>query len=314
MSEISIVIPLYNKEKEIQNTLESVLQQSFPDFEVLVVNDGSTDSSESKVLAFSDKRIKYIKTENGGVSKARNIGIELATSPLVAFIDADDLWLVNHLDNLMTLHKDFPEAGLLIKNYKFVYAGNHQVQPVFNGIDSNNFRGIVDDFFYASLNFRMAWTSAVAVPKAVFKQVGVFDEEITLGAGEDTDMWIRIALKYPVAFDSKISALYKMDASNRISHSQTLKRNFSKLNKFSEEEKNNPSLKKFIDRYRVEYALKHKLAGDNETFKYYLNNADKKNINTKTKIILALPAFILRPMYRLKKVLEQKKLFISAYD
>jgi glycosyltransferase involved in cell wall biosynthesis len=314
MPVISIVIPLFNKEKEIQNTLESVLQQTFSNFEVLVINDGSTDGSEGKVLAFSDQRIKYIKTTNGGVSKARNTGIQLATAPLIAFLDADDLWLPNHLDDLIELQNDFPEAGLLIKNYKFVYAENHHIQPVFNGIDNPNFRGIVKDFFQASLNYRLAWTSAVAVPKSVFEQVGVFDEKITLGAGEDTDLWTRIALKYPVVFDSKISALYKTDASNRISHSQTLKRSFSKLNKFSDEEKSNPSLKLFMDRYRVEYAIRHKLAGDNETCTFYLKQVDKKNINTKTQLLLALPPFLLKPLYRLKKALEKRKLFISVYD
>lgn len=314
MPEISIVIPLYNKENEIENTLNSVLKQSFTNFEVIIINDGSTDKSESRVLAFSDNRIKYKKTENGGVSKARNKGIEMAVSPLIAFLDADDIWLPDHLFDLKKLYDDFPNAGLILKNYIFVYAGNHQVKPVFNGIDPDNFRGIVDDFFYASLNYRLAWTSAAAIPKEVFKKVGVFDEKITLGAGEDTDMWTRTALSYPVAFDSKISALYKMDASNRISHSKTLKRSFSKLNKFIDEEKQNPSLKKFIDRYRVDYAVKHKLAGDTKTFKYYINGVNKSNLNTKTKLILALPTAFLRLLYKLKKVLERKNILISAYD
>lgn len=314
MPKFSIVIPLYNKENEIQHTLNSVLQQNFSDFEVLVINDGSTDNSGQKVLAFSDKRIKYLKTENGGVSKARNKGIALATSPLIAFLDADDIWLPGHLQDLNDLYENFPQAGLLIKNYTFVYADNHQISPVFNGINNENFRGIVQDFFYASLNYRMAWTSAVAVQKDVFTKVGVFDEQITLGAGEDTDMWTRIALHYPVAFDSRVSALYKLDASNRISHSQTLKRKFSKLDKFVKHEQNNPSLKKFIDRYRIEYALKHKLAGATETTEFYLKNVDKKNIQVKTKLLFAMPTSLLKFLYRLKKVLERKKVFISVYN
>lgn len=313
MPAISVVIPLYNKEKEIQNTLQSVLQQTFNDFEIVIVNDGSTDQSEEKVLAISDKRIQYLATPNRGVSQARNTGIENATAPLIAFLDADDVWLHHHLEDLVALHSDFPEAGLLVKNYVFAYPKNLRVEPTFNEIDSQNFRGIVPDFFKSSMPNRLAWTSAVAVPKSVFDQVGTFDESITLGAGEDTDMWIRIALDFPVAFDAKISAIYKMDASNRISHSNTLKRNFSKLDKFTQEEKSNPSLKKYLDRYRLEYALKHKLAGDKKAFDYYYKAIDQNNIPFKTRALLMFPASVLRMLYKAKKGLEKEKVFLDIY-
>ena len=88
MPVFSIIIPLYNKEKYIQNTIESALHQTFTDFEIIVVNDGSTDSSLAIVEQIEDSRIKIFSTKNGGVSKARNYGIEKAQSDLIAFLDS----------------------------------------------------------------------------------------------------------------------------------------------------------------------------------------------------------------------------------
>lgn len=314
MPQISVVIALYNKEKDIQHTLDSVLKQTFKDFEIVVIDDGSTDDSGKIVQSNLDSRICYVKTENNGVSKARNIGIQHSTAPLIAFLDADDLWLEHHLEDLVNLKMDFPEAGLLLKNYRFSFSENLLKKPVFDSIDNSNFRGIVPDFFKSSMPDRLAWTSAVAVPKKVFDQVGVFDENITLGAGEDSDMWIRIAVVFPVAFDAKPSAIYKMNASNRISHSKTLQRNFSKLDKFKVEEKKNPSLKKLLDRIRIVYAFKHKLAGDKESFNYYYKAIDKKNILFKTKILLKLPDPILKTLFNFKKKLERKNFHFDTYN
>ncbi|WP_415060984.1 glycosyltransferase family 2 protein [Flavobacterium sp.] len=163
------------------------------------------------------------------------------------------------------------------------------------------------------MKFRIAWTSAVAVPKSVLHEVGNFDENITLGAGEDTDLWIRIALKYPVAFDHEVSAYYQMESENRISLRKTLERKFSKLDKFSTEEQSNSSLKKYLDLYRSEFALKHKLAGDLTTFQFYRKGIDNNNLHWKTKLLLSLPTGILQIFYVLKKKLEQIGLSTNAY-
>ena len=92
----SIIIPLYNKEDSVVSTVQSILHQSCADFEVIVVNDGSTDSSTERLAEISDKRIRLIDQDNGGVSRARNVGIENATSDYIAFLDADDQWHPSH--------------------------------------------------------------------------------------------------------------------------------------------------------------------------------------------------------------------------
>ena len=99
----SIIIPLYNKEKFIENTIQSALNQTFLDFELIVVNDGSTDGSLELVKAFKDQRIKIYSIRNDGVSKARNFGIQKASTNLIVLLDADDLWKSNHLEELYNL-------------------------------------------------------------------------------------------------------------------------------------------------------------------------------------------------------------------
>ena len=104
----SIIIPVYNKETFLENTIKSVLQQSFTDFELIIINDGSTDNSESKIKSFSDPRITYLKKENGGVSTARNLGIEMAAASYITFIDADDYWYPNFLEEMVSSIEQFP--------------------------------------------------------------------------------------------------------------------------------------------------------------------------------------------------------------
>lgn len=310
----SIVVPLYNKQNEIKSTLKSALEQDFKDFELIVINDGSTDGSEGEVLSLNDNRLKYIKTENKGVSPARNLGIEKASGSYIAFLDADDQWLPNHLSILKSLSEDFPEAGAVTTNYEFKHPGDHIENTFFNDIEKG-YKGIVNDFFKSSLKYRLIWTTAVAVKKEVFEAIGNFDTSITLGAGEDNDMWTRIALKYPIAYDDTITAIYRLEAGNRVSHAQTLKRCFSKLDKFKEEEKTNKSLQKFLDLYRASYALKHKLAGDNKTFRFYYNSiADKKNISNKSAVLLRLPKPVLVFFYWLKQKLKKSNIHFDIYN
>jgi glycosyltransferase involved in cell wall biosynthesis len=310
---ISVVIPLYNKGSHIKSTLESILAQSYQNFEIIVVNDGSTDKSESEVLKLDDTRIKYFKTENQGVSQARNFGMEKATGSLIAFLDADDYWFPNHLEDLHFLYQKYPEAGFFATNYEFYYSEKRIEYPQFLDITPDFEHGIVKDFFKSSYLYRLTWTSAVAIPKTVIDQVGGFDPNITLGAGEDVDYWIRVALKHKVAFHNRISARYKMDGENRISHSNTLKRKFAKLDSFKNEEANNYWLRKYLDLYRAEFALKFKLAGDKKQFLFYKNALTPANISLKTRILLEMPASVLRLLYKFKKSLENKGFMVNAY-
>ena len=116
---ISVVVPLYNKKSSIKSTIESVLAQTYKDFELIVVDDGSTDGSADVVKSFDDNRIRLISKENGGVSSARNEGIREAKNEFISFLDADDLWDKDFLLEIDKLINDFPEAGILGTSYSY---------------------------------------------------------------------------------------------------------------------------------------------------------------------------------------------------
>ncbi|WP_306352831.1 glycosyltransferase family 2 protein [Flavobacterium sp. '19STA2R22 D10 B1'] len=311
----SVIIPLYNKQNDIANTLLSVTQQSFVDFEIIIINDGSTDDSAAEVAKVDDPRIKYYKTVNQGISQARNEGINKATGTLIAFLDADDYWYSNHLERLYLLYTAFPSSGIFATNYTFYYSPNQIITPHYEGIPAHPWQGIVADFFLSSLDYRLAWTSALAIPKKVLDTVGTFDASISFGAaGEDTDLWTRIALQYPVAFDTEVTARYQLNGSNRVSNVNTSKRSFDTLDKFLVQEQENLSLKKFLDRYRAEFALKHKLDYNIERFNFYKNGISKNNISRKTWFLLRLPTPLLRALYNFKQWLTDKGLTVNIYN
>lgn len=309
----SIIIPLYNKEKHIQLTLESVLSQTFQDFEIILVNDGSTDGSGDVVETLVDNRIKLYNLTNQGVSHARNYGISKATSDLIVFLDADDLWRNNHLDNLNNLYKAFPKCGLYATAY-LKKNGKILIPSVYRDIPSEeNWMGVVDDYFASSAVNSIAWTSAVMVPKSVLNEVGNFNENITLGAGEDTDLWIRIALEYPVAFSSKVTAIYNLHTENRISNSNTQVRQFIDLDAYEATAKSHPSLKKYLDLNRFSIAIQYKLIGDSKTAKILIGKIDANNLNTKQRALLKLNKTALKIAITLKSRLQNSGIFLSSF-
>ena len=193
---ISIVIPLYNKEQSIARTIRSVLNQTYRDFELIIVNDGSTDNSlkEAERLSADDSRIVIISQSNAGVSAARNKGINASQGELIALIDGDDYWDKDCLKELVRMSKDFPDAGMWGANYADVLGG--KIYPYYQGFP-DNYRGYVNDYFCTS-HGDVFWTSALMMRKDVVTNVGLFDERIRYS--EDMDLWYRIILNAKVCF------------------------------------------------------------------------------------------------------------------
>lgn len=210
MLNFSIVIPLYNKQNFISDTIKSVLLQSHVNFELLIIDDGSTDESVSRVLDFSDRRIRLIRKNNGGVSSARNKGIEESAYSYVSFLDADDIWEPTYLEEQSKLIHDFPDAAMWGMNFS----------PVAKGIEENletglpkNYRGYVFHYFSMKRVSDLFHSSSVVIKKEAINKVGLFDQRIKYS--EDLDMWYRIILNFPVVFYNKIMVKYLLDAENR---------------------------------------------------------------------------------------------------
>ena len=293
----SVIIPLYNKEKFVENTLKSVLKQSFMDFEVIIVNDGSTDASEEKVKQFSDDRIRYFSKENEGVSTARNFGIAQAKSEYITFIDADDFWYPDFLLEMFQNINRFPKQK--------IFSGAIEVETLAKilkaqySIEKTSDCEIVN-YFNASIKTTVICTSCAVFHKSIFDEIGNFDSNIK--SGQDTDLWIRIGLIYPVVFSWKVLARYVYDPESLSKRREfiTKKLDFSK---FSEIEKEHPALKNFLDLNRFAVAIKCKLNNENKSFESLYKAIDLKKISSKKRIILITPAFVL-------KILIQVNLFL----
>ena len=211
---ISVIIPLYNKEHEIKRTINSILSQTFQNFEVIVVDDHSSDNGPAIVKSIADHRIALIEQDHRGVSYTRNHGVRLATTDFIAFLDADDEWMPNHLETILRLIEKYPEAGMFTTAWKIFTAEGKTKWANFQYIPSPPWEGLLPDYFRSgALGDDPVNASTVVIPKKIFHEMGGFDDEYWYG--EDTDLLGKIALKYPVAFSWEFGAIYHVDASNR---------------------------------------------------------------------------------------------------
>ncbi len=209
----TVVIPLYNKERHIGRAIKSVISQTYEDFELIVVDDGSTDNSIEEAIRIEDPRIRLIKQSNGGVSSARNKGISLAKYDYIGFLDADDAWKPNFLETIKELIEKYPMAGAYATSYE-IRRIDGTVTPSLSVRNlEKSWEGIIDDYFKFSLQAPLISASSVVIPKRVFNHLGAFP--LGIKRGEDLDMWCRIALNYDIAFSNKICSAYFKDSDNR---------------------------------------------------------------------------------------------------
>ncbi|MBR9756704.1 MAG: glycosyltransferase family 2 protein [Algicola sp.] len=310
MAFFSVIIPLYNKEAFVATTLKSVLEQTFSDYELIIVNDGSTDGSLKKVKAFTDPRISIINMENKGVSYARNLGIEKSTGAFICFLDADDVWKPNHLEHLNFLIKTYPNCGLYCTAYDKTYFNKINIKSQYLGLEPD-FQGIVPDYFHNSLINQIASGSSVAVPKALFKTIGTFDTN--LRSGQDTDLWIRIALNHQVAFLNQISVtVIYSGGEGHLSTSEKCKDRVKILDKYNIYEKHNPSFKKYMDLNRFSIAIERKSKKD-PIWKQVAKGIDYNNLNWKQKALLKLPVKLLYFMKRLQAYLIKQNIYLTPF-
>lgn len=307
---ISVVIPLYNKGFIIKKTLESVLKQTVTDYEFIIVNDGSTDDSFEIVSQFLDERIQLFQQENKGAAAARNLGIEKSNGKLIAFLDADDLWEANHLEELVKLYHDFPNCGIYCSRYRTIISKKHSINNSFAYSFPDDFRGIISDFFAASFINRVATSSSVLIPKNIIIENSCFN--IAISSGQDIELWTKIAISNKVAIHNKSTAIYHFEIPNSLSKTPILKKTLINLDQFLEAERKNKSLKKFLDLYRLEYALHYKIAGDKLKSNYYLKQITT-DIPIKTSILLAIPSFLLRLLLKIKHKLKQLGIDFTVY-
>ncbi len=252
---ISVVIPLYDKEREIETALRSVLAQTCLPAEIIVVDDGSTDRGAERTEAVGSPLVRLVRQSNAGVSAARNRGIAEARGEYVALLDADDAWRPGFLEEIAAMIREFPGCGMYCTAFDILSRDGLFPAPTLRT------RGVVENFFRDSAHRYIAIPSAVCIPKAVFGAVGGFPEGMKIA--EDLHMWIRIASRYPVCFSPERLACYSKVASNRSAAGYTPERT-----RHSFEELYDPSApaekREFIARAALGKALILSAKGDTE--------------------------------------------------
>lgn len=245
----SVIIPLYNKELSIYNTIQSVLDQTFQAFEIVIINDGSTDNSINVVQQFDDKRIRLIHQDNQGVSAARNRGIEMSKYDWIAFLDGDDLWKEYHLDEILKMMCIFPNEKVYTTTY--VYSDNRTLFKHYR----NEEIFIIENFFRESLKESLIWSSNVVIKKECFKKVGNFNTQLI--RGEDIDVWSRLARCYNIVKSTKVTAIYRVEAENRSDKYISVKKSFIAVDHFKNiTDKDEYKFYKMILRNRLIYAIR----------------------------------------------------------
>lgn len=196
MKQISVIIPTYNREASIGRAVESVLNQTYPVSEVIVVDDGSRDNTEEQVCRIKDDRVKYFKTpENRGAGAARNYGVRQAGCEWIAFHDSDDEWLPEKTERQIAYMESHPETGLVYTAFR-AYSGSREVIfPQQFNTGSKSYEG---DMLRTLLLHNTVSTQTILLPKHIFEELDGFDEEIP--SLEDWEFIIRLALKYRIGF------------------------------------------------------------------------------------------------------------------
>jgi len=186
---VSVIIPTYNRGEVLDRTIKSVLTQTYKNYELIVVDDGSTDST-SRILSKFGNKIRYFSKLHGGVSSSRNLGLEKSESDWVAFLDSDDYWLPEKLERQIQYVQEHPNILIVQTDEKWIRNGV-SVNPMKKHQKHSGW------IFPQCLPLCIVSPSAVMIHQRIFNDAGVFDENLPVC--EDYDLWLRIAYKYQIA-------------------------------------------------------------------------------------------------------------------
>ncbi len=211
MNKVSVVLPTYNCARYVGAAVESVLQQTYKNYELIIVNDGSTDGTDQALAPYlcNSGNIRYIKQENKGHAGARNTGIRAAAGDFIAFIDSDDKWLPEKLQEQVQAFEEDPEVGLVHCNV-YGFGENQEARvrgPQLTQEQLQEYSGYIFDNLY----FRkiIITTTTVMIRKNCIDDVGMFDENMTRYGSEDRELFLRILWKYKARYVNKPLAMYR---------------------------------------------------------------------------------------------------------
>jgi glycosyltransferase involved in cell wall biosynthesis len=280
----SVVIPLYNKEEFILNTIKSVLNQTFQDFEIIIVNDGSTDGSFNIVKQIKDDRIRLFSNKNRGLSFSRNYGIKKAKADFIAFLDADDLWMEDFLKSIFELTSIYKNSYVFASNHNFFFK-NEKPILTYNELKNNEYT-LVTNYFERQKNIYAS--SSLVCHKLIFDKVGFFNESITYG--EEEDFAIRCFSKYQLAYCNTVK-VYRLDGiENQLTApNKNSKRIIPNYDMYLKDDYSNINLKKYIDFVHYKLVVLFKMEKNYGLVKFYKAKINVSNLNLIQRLKFYLP-------------------------
>ncbi len=311
MPRFSVIIPLYNKENYISKTIESVCAQVFSDFELIIVNDCSTDKSLEIAKQYSDSRITIIEhPKNKGLSASRNTGIANSSGEYLAFLDADDMWKSDFLEKIDFLIKEYDSADLFATNYEVLLKNGKYLSIDFN-LTGDRPHGIIANFFESNLTQTTYIPSGLAVNKKVFENIGNYDESITYS--EDVDFNIRANANYKMAYHNEPLVIYTMASENQITQSSIKGKKVPDYDYYENLYQGRKDIKKYLDFQRYIKAKLFKLSNDPETYRSLVEKIDFANLTWKQRILVRLPRILLRKVTDFRYFLQRKGIEVNSY-
>ncbi|MCW5520692.1 glycosyltransferase family 2 protein [Aureitalea sp. L0-47] len=307
MVEFSVAIAVYNKQDYIGKTLESVLNQTYRNFEVIIVNDGSQDKSEEVILSFNDPRVKYSRQENTGAGAARNAAISKATKPWIALLDADDIWYPDYLEEQSRLIQKFPSEKVFATNSMIHRDGKFLTRDYSFTLPKED---TVFNFFEASLRDSLLNSSLTVVHSDVLSEVNYYDTSIK--SGQDTDLWVKIGLRYNVVFSPKVCGYYEINETSLFESARKVSEKTT-FEAYEHLEKDNKPLKKFLDLNRYSICMIAKFERNKEAFNKLYPKIDLNNLSFSQRLLLKMNRPLLVLAKKTQNLLSRLGIRLSSF-
>ncbi len=302
----SVVVTVYNKENYILKTLQSVCKQNFKDFELLIINDGSTDNSLKEIAKIEFENKTVITTVNKGVSAARNTGIEKANGKYLAFLDGDDLWSPLHLEKIKEAIDSYPDATVFsnasctltngrIKQHD--YAVTSKIPRIYN-------------YFKASTKASILHPSSVVIRKSLYEKIGGFNTSYS--NYEDIEYWFRIGLNYEVVFTNDITVTIRSNK-NSLSNQDFIPENYCFFEGYEKFQTNCREYYQVLNNNLLSLALLCKFNNETYRLKSLKKRIENKYLHRNSKTLLFLPTSVISVLINLKNVLSKLGIKIYLY-
>ncbi len=207
MKLVSIIIPAYNAQKYIRETIQSVLDQTYSNWELIIVNDGSNDNTEEIVERFNDPRLRYFKQPNAGVSTSRNNGLEMSKGEYIAFLDADDIWLPDNLSEKITFLEHHQDCGLVHGDTQVINEKSEKQKIIYQGKSG----WILDDLLLWN-GCCIPAPSSILIQRNIIKKTGNWDPQLSTAA--DQEFFFRVAKNFKIGRIPKVLSLYREHTEN----------------------------------------------------------------------------------------------------